>query len=74
MFYNFRRFDRICSVISVGSVRFGSVTGFIHSPQIIYMYNVLLRIKLGLNKTLLFMHVLQGDKLRAKGVLEKILY
>ena len=32
MFDNFRRFGRICSVISVGSVRFGSVTGFIHSP------------------------------------------
>ena len=31
MFDNFRRFGRICSVISVGSVRFGSVTGFIHS-------------------------------------------
>ena len=33
MFDNFRRFGRICSVISVGSVRFGSVTGFIHSPK-----------------------------------------
>ena len=32
MFDNFRRFGRIRSVISVGSVRFGSVTGFIHSP------------------------------------------
>ena len=31
MFDNFRRFGRIRSVISVGSVRFGSVTGFIHS-------------------------------------------
>ena len=31
MFDNFRRFGRICSVISVGSARFGSVTGFIHS-------------------------------------------
>ena len=31
MFDNFRRFGRICSVISVGSVRFGSLTGFIHS-------------------------------------------
>ena len=34
MFDNFRRFGRICSVISVGSVRFGSVTGFIHSQNI----------------------------------------
>ena len=34
MFDNFRRFGRICSVISVGSVRFGSVTGFIHSPHV----------------------------------------
>ena len=33
MFDNFRRFGRICSVISVGSVRFGSVTGFIHSQR-----------------------------------------
>ena len=33
MFHNFRRFGRICSVISVGSVRFGSVTGFIHSRK-----------------------------------------
>ena len=31
MFDNFRRFGRICSVISVGSVRFGWVIGFIHS-------------------------------------------
>ena len=34
MFDNFRRFGRICSVISVGSVRFGSVTGFIHSHKL----------------------------------------
>ena len=33
MFDNIRRFGRIRSVISVGSVRFGSVTGFIHSPH-----------------------------------------
>ena len=36
MFDNFRRFGRICSVISVGSVRFGSVTGFIHSRNYVF--------------------------------------